>query len=380
MKLLLQGMIIGTVLIFIAVLGLLVFVHELGHFVVAKRAGMKIEEFGFGFPPRLFGIKIGETVYSINWIPLGGFVKITGEDPGTEGAEDPRSFQNQSFGARLAVLLAGVAMNFLLAWFLFFIGFWLVGTPVEITPGIDLTGASLSEKELAIAQVLPDSPAEVAGFKSGDVIVSVDGVVITDIEVLINYNKDRAGSDVVYQLRRGSEVFDLSVVPRANPPENSGPVGFAPAIVALVKYPLFQSISISFFAFIDRVGAIFGAFGLLFSQLFTSGRIIESLAGPVGIAVLTRDFAQLGLAYLLQFTAVLSINLAIINAAPFPALDGGRVVFLAIEKIRGVKSLKWEQVANAVGFSLLILLMVLVTARDFSRYSDQFKRLFETIL
>ena len=368
-----------TIIIFIIILGLLIFVHEFGHFAAAKRAGMKVEEFGFGFPPRLFGIKKGETLYSVNWIPLGGFVKITGEDAG-EAALAPGSFQQKGFWARLAVLLAGVAMNFVLAWFLLFIGFWIVGTPVEIVEGQNLQNAALSKQELAIAYVVPESPAAAAGFKPGDAIISVDGREINQIEELITYNKAHAGESVVYRLKRGADDFELSVVPRENPPAGTGPVGFAPAIVAIAKYPFLSALSASLSAFLGKVLAIFSAFGALFKQLFTAPGAVQGLAGPVGIAVLTKDFIKLGLPYLVQFTAILSINLGIINAVPFPALDGGRVLFLLIEKVRGVKSVKWERAANAVGFSLLVALMVLVTVRDFSRYSDQFKKLFETLL
>ncbi len=147
-----------------------------------------------------------------------------------------------------------------------------------------------------------------------------------------------------------------------------------------MTYSVFKALGLSLTAFVDRVTGIAEAFGLLIKNLFTSGKLIEGIAGPVGIAVLTRDFARLGIVYLVQFTAVLSINLAVINAFPFPALDGGRVLFLLIEKIRGVRSVKWEQYANAIGFLLLILLMVAVTFRDVNRFSEQFKRLFERIL
>lgn len=360
--------ILFTIIIFIFILGLLIFVHELGHFIMAKRSGMKVEEFGFGFPPRLFGIKKGETVYSLNWIPLGGFVKILGEESGSPEAQDPHSFASKGFGKRFSVLISGVAMNFLLAGVLFFIGFWLVGTPIEVSSDEELpAGVSLSERQLTIVAVQPETPAEAVGFKPGDAILSVDGQKFDEIQTLIAYNKDKAGQEVLYELKRGDSVFTAAVVPRAEYPEGSGPVGFAPAIVAIGKYPLLQSLSASVSALFSRTGAILSAFGLVFRQLFADGKLIEGLAGPVGIAVLTRDFVELGLPYLVQFTAVLSINLTIINGLPFPALDGGRVLFLLIEKIRGVKSLKWEQIANAIGFTLLILLLIIVTFRDVSR-------------
>ena len=370
-------MILLAVVIFIFILGLLVFVHELGHFVMAKRAGMKVEEFGFGFPPRMFGIQRGETVYSINWIPLGGFVKILGE----EGAsDDPRSFANGSFGNRLVVLLAGVTMNFILGWFLLFLGFAVVGTPMEIAGGVDIGNARLSEEKITIIAVESGSPAEHAGFKHGDVVLSVDGKKFSDISEMIVYTKSHTGQKVTYELKRGDQVLYRDVNPRENPPEGSGPVGFAPAKIANATYPLPEALELSARSFVSKTLGIFAAFGRLFQKLFSTGQVIEGLSGPVGIAVLTQDFFRLGLVYLVQFAAILSINLAIINAVPFPALDGGRVLFLVIEKIRGQKSKKVEQLANAVGFILLILLMALVTFRDIGKFSDEFKRLFERIL
>ena len=370
-------MIVVAIFIFIFILGLLIFVHELGHFVMAKRAGMKVEEFGFGFPPRMFGIKRGETIYSINWIPLGGFVKIVGEDGGPNA--DSRAFGNKSYGSRFLVLIAGVTMNFVLAWLLLFLGFAFVGAPVEIDETVDASRLKISEVQITVVGVQADSPADHAGFRPGDAILSIDGRKFENIQEMITYAADQAGETVVYELERGEEVIFRDVTPRENPPEGSGPVVFIPASIAIAKYPILDAFRLSFVSFFSRALAILSAFGLLLKGLFTSGRLIEGLSGPVGIAVLTQDFVRLGFVYLVQFAAILSLNLGVINAFPFPALDGGRVLFLAIERIRGVKSLKWEQLANVVGFVLLILLMVAVTFRDVDRFSDQFRRLFERI-
>lgn len=371
-------MILLTLVVLILILGLLVFVHELGHFLMAKRAGMRVDEFGFGFPPRLFGIRRGETLYSINSIPLGGFVKIAGENGEENG--DPRSFSNQGFWARLSVLLAGVVMNFILAWFLIFLGFAVVGTPADVTGITDLGGAHATASHITVVAVEDNSPAAEAGFKPGDVVASVDGQPFTDIGAMIDYTRAHEGQKVVYELKRGRQSFSLDVVPRVNPPAGSGPVGFAPAQIAFLTYPIPQALGVSWSSFLGRTGDILGAFGSLLKQLFASGKLVQGLAGPVGIAVLTKDFTTLGFVYLLQFTAALSINLAIINAFPFPALDGGRVLFLVIEKIRGVQSVKWERIANTVGFLLLLLLMVAVTFHDFGRYQEQLKNLFRGIL
>ena len=367
-------MILLAILVFIVILGLLVFVHELGHFIMAKRSGMRVQEFGFGFPPRLFGIRRGETVYSINWIPLGGFVKIVGEDGGP--TSDPRAFMNKGFWQRLSTLLAGVGMNFVLAWFLLFLGFAVVKTPVEYVDQGDLAGGRIHEQYLAVVAVEPESPAERTGFKPGDIIFRVDGQVFTEIDPLIEYTRSRAGQSVVYELKRGDQILVKDAVPRSTPPPGGGAVGFAPAKIAVVTYPILSSLKYSVIAFSNKVMGIVFAFGGLLGELFSTGKVVEGLSGPIGIAVLTRDFAILGIVYLVQFTAVLSINLAIINALPFPALDGGRVLFLIIEKIRGRASVKWERIANVVGFSLLILLIIAVSFQDIGRYSENFRNLF----
>lgn len=370
-------MILFAILVFIFILGLLIFVHELGHFVVAKRAGMKVEEFGFGFPPRLFGIRRGETIYSVNWIPLGGFVKITGEDG---QSDDPRAFSNKGFGARFSVLVAGVSMNLILGFVILLVGFWLVGTPAEIGP--DLLYASqarIHNQQITIISVQEHSPAETAGFKLGDTVLSLDGRHFGSIPEMIDYTKSRAGSVVRYELKRGKETFVRGAVPRVNPGPEEGTVGFIPAEIGNVTYPFPEAISAAASYFFIKTTSIFFAFGLLIKDFFTKGQLVQGLSGPVGIAFLTRDFVRLGIIYLLQFTATLTINLGVINAFPFPALDGGRVLFLFLEKLRGARSKTWERHANLIGFVLLILLMFAVTFRDVSHYSAQFRHLFEKI-
>lgn len=360
-------MILITIVVFVIILGLLIFVHELGHFLMAKRAGMKVEEFGFGFPPRIFGVKRGETIYSINWIPLGGFVKVLGEDG--EAAEDSRSFAAAGFWPRFRVLVAGVVMNLILAWLLFFISLAIFGTPLDVGEGTELGPARIkSESQITVIQIQEKSPAQEVGFKSGDVVVSIDDQKFSSIADMVAYTENHAGESVTYLLKRGEQELQFEVTPRVDRGVGEGPVGFVPAQIAVVTYPFFEALKLSFIAFFSRTVGILIAFWHLISGLLATGQLAQGIAGPVGIAVLTRDFINLGLVYLLQFTAVLSINLAIINGLPFPALDGGRVLFLIIEKIRGAKSKKWEQVANTVGFLLLLLLMVLVTFRDVTRF------------
>lgn len=361
-------MILLTILIFIIILGLLVFVHELGHFVMAKRAGMKVEEFGFGFPPRMFGIKRGETIYSVNWIPLGGFVRILGEDG--QDDQNPESFGNKSGWRRFSVLVAGVTMNFILAWFLLSIGL-AIGLPTVISEGEELpTHARTKSVSVTVVDTMPDAPAAAAGIKVGDKILKINDEPIDSIEEAQSLTSKSAGSELTYVLKRGSTTFEKKIVPRANPPEGQGPLGVALSSVAIVSYPWYQAIPRGLEAAVSLLVATVTAFAIILKQWLTGHSVGQALSGPVGIAVLTRDVAQLGFIYLLQFTALLSINLAVINAAPFPALDGGRILFLIIEKLRGKKlHQKAEQIANTVGFFVLIALMLLVTIRDVGKFN-----------
>lgn len=371
-------MILLAILVFIVILGILVFVHELGHFIMAKRAGMKVEEFGFGFPPRLFGIRKGETLYSINLIPLGGFVKILGED-GTDSI-NPESFGNKSFWQRFGVLIAGVTMNAILAWVLISIGMGL-GLPTVLSEGDVLPSAAhLRNVSVGILEVADNTPAAEAGLKPGDTIFAINNQPVNSIEQAQSVTKQDAGQATVYTIKRGSSTFEKTITPRANPPAGEGALGIALGSVGFVSYPWYQAPIKGFVAVVNLVVLTVTTFASVIGQFIRTHHAAVGLSGPVGIAVLTKDVTALGFIYLLQFTAILSINLAIINAVPFPALDGGRVLFLIIEKIRGKKmNIHAETWANTIGFMLLLLLMVAVTIGDVSHYSTQFKNLFHRI-
>lgn len=368
-------MIFLAIIIFILILGLLIFVHELGHFVMAKRAGMRVEEFGFGFPPRIFGLRKNGTLYSLNWIPLGGFVKILGENG--ESAE-PDSFAAQSALKRFSVLIAGVSMNAVLAWLLISVGL-TIGLPTLISEGETLpNSARQQEPKVTILHVEPQAPASEADLKNGDVIVSIDGRNFSRIEEVQDYTTAQAGRRLVYIIQRGSRQHEISLIPRVNPPAGQGPIGVVLGLVAKVSYPWYEAVWRGITSTLSLIVQIVLAVGALLKDVFTERSLVGSLTGPIGIAVLTRDATALGLAHVIYFTAVLSVNLAIINALPFPALDGGRVLFLLIEKLRRKKlNIKVEHYANTIGFALLIMLMIWVTFRDVDRYSEQFKKLFE---
>ena len=375
-----------TIIIFLVILSLLVFVHELGHFVIAKRSGMGVHEFGFGFPPRLVGLQKLEgkwrvvwrkqasspdaTIYSVNMIPLGGFVKIMGED--NDSASDPRSFTNKSFGARFFTLSAGVLMNVLAAWVIFSIGF-MIGLPVALNELSEVPkGAEFEDQQILIGQVKPGSPAEQAGVADGDIIVSVDGQTINTVPDLQVYIKAHQGQTISFQLQRLNETKTIEVTVPSDRDPAQGIVGIGLGYYGTLNFGPLGAVWQGAQTTVMQLKAIFTG---LFS-VFTTREGLKGVGGPVKIAQLTGQVADLGILPLLQFTAFLSLNLAILNSLPFPALDGGRMLFLIIEKIRGKpNNQSVEQYANAIGFMLLLLLMAVVTLRDLSQL-ETIKNLF----
>lgn len=363
-----------TIIVFIIVFSLLILVHELGHFYTAKKFGAKVEEFGFGYPPRIFGIKKGETIYSINWIPFGGFVKILGENMEEDKKNDSRSFANKSVNQRFLIIVSGVLMNLLLAVVLFSIGN-MIGIPQEISN--DLPSYAHIQKEsrkVQIVYVSNNSPAEQSGIEVGDEILNietVDGQKITASSVggVINFINEQKGSTLLLEIKRGDNVLQKTVEARKDVPENEGPTGVGLAETAIVSYPWHLAI---YRGIIDVYSLFVLLFVLLLSiikNLVATGSAGMDIAGPIGIAVMTGQVAKMGLLYIMQFTAVISVNLALVNLLPLPALDGGRLLFLAIEKIKGSPVKKnVENIVHTVGFFLLIALMILVTYKDVVRY------------
>ncbi|MEK7514848.1 MAG: M50 family metallopeptidase [Patescibacteria group bacterium] len=355
-----------TAILFILVISLLIFIHELGHFIMAKRAGMRVEEFGFGFPPRLWGVTRGETVYSINWIPFGGFVKVFGEDG--EHAASPRSFSAGTAWQRFAVLVAGIVMNFLLA-----VVFLTVNNAVGVRTALDEADqamiAAATHKAVYIARVAPESPAEAAGMRTLDVLVSARrGDVLqsimtaADVQTFTNTYK---GETVQFTLKRGEEMLVRDVALRADPPVGQGPLGISPLLIGKVSHPWYEAPLRGFLDAARLTWVTVQGYASLLAQLVTTGTVSADLSGPIGIASLTGQAARVGWDYLIQFIAMISINLAVLNAFPFPALDGGRILFLAIEKIRGAPlAHTTEGLVNGVGFLVLLLAMILITARD----------------
>lgn len=391
---------------FILILSVLVFVHELGHFLMAKRAGILVEEFGFGLPPRLWGKKVGETLYSINALPIGGFVKLYGEDggPRTEDrgqmAEDRnqmvrnqgRAYFEKSIPRRLSVLLAGVTMNLLLGVIAFSVLYFVYGIPTK-------TG------RVVIAGIAENSPAELAELKLDDQVVSIDGKKIFEMEEFVDLAKAKAGQSVRLEIVRekdnpcrketegeageqnkvlgGAATGEIgfqcqgnnlivSVIPRVSPPAGEGPLGVAITDTELKKYPWYQTPYLGVIEGFKESLAwgemILDSLGKTLLALVTKGTVPKDIAGPIGIFQVTGEVAKSGFLAVLQFLGILSVNLAIINILPLPALDGGRLVFLGYEAVTRKKpNPKVELAVNNIGMALLLGLMVLITINDILR-------------
>jgi len=382
-----------TIITFLVVLSLLVFVHEFGHFWTARKLGLKPREFGFGFKPRAVGIYKAsdgtwkkvfgskevkdavDTIYSLNWLPLGGFVEL-GEDE--EAGDDPNHFANKKPWERTAILLAGVTMNMILAFVLISVGY-MIGLPQTLDHAD--AGDNIISSKVQVISVVENSPAKEAELKIGDIILSLDNQKINNTDILEKYTNENINKEISYKIRRGDEVLEKKIKPILREETNQGGIGIGIVGTGIVKYSFFKAFWKGAVTTISLTGAILGAFYGLLKNIFTGHGVGADVAGPVGIAVLTGQVARMGFVYILQFAAMLSINLAIINALPFPALDGGRVLFIIIEKIKGgpVKR-EIEGMFHYIGFALLMLLVLVVTFKDVARYGDFFVGLWNKII
>ncbi|MEI7810559.1 MAG: RIP metalloprotease RseP [bacterium] len=358
-----------SILIFIIILLVLVLVHESGHFFTAKGFGIRVDEFGFGFPPKLYGKKYGETEYTINVLPFGGFVKIFGENPdeeNTNGPEASRSFVNKPKWQQAIVLFAGIFSNFLLACVLFSIVF-MMGSPLA-TDSIPAGAKEQMKGNLVILAVSKDSPAEKAGLKQGDIVLSAqtstEKITDPDVEKFVSFsNKPNQNINILFT-RNGKEN-SVNLVPQENKDLGRAFIGISPGILLSGKFGFFESIKYGFETAALSFKDTFVAFGKLFKGGEESKQIRDSVVGPIGLIEVTGIIFKVGFGYLLSFVAVISISLAAVNLIPFPALDGGRLLFLLIEKIKGSKlNPKFANTANMVGFAILIILMLLVTYHD----------------
>lgn len=369
-----------TIVLFIIVLALLILTHEFGHFIVAKLSGIRVDEFGLGLPPKVFGVKKGETVYSLNWLPFGGFVKIFGEDPDEENTNGPdraRSFVHKPKWIQALVLAAGVTFNLIFAWVLISINL-MIGMPVATDGGVP-AGMAVHNERLAIVNVLKDSPAALGGLKSGDQLLSLASGQerVTDLssDSVRDFIKKFPNKEVKVELKRKNNGFSsattsfATVVPRTTGSSSEPMIGIAMQKVGLVSATWWQAPFYGFYFTYHLIVNTFLSFGTFFSSIATEGQgALAAVSGPIGIYSLMNDATKMGLVYILNFMVVISVNLAIINLLPFPALDGGRLLFVAIEAIirRPIKPVI-ANTLNMIGFALLILLMVVIAVSDVAK-------------
>jgi regulator of sigma E protease len=351
-------------------------VHELGHFLMARRTGMRVDEFAIGFPPRLTSWVRGETRYSLNALPIGGYVKIFGEDAvdavrkdGAENEAYSRSFVAKSPLAQALVLVAGVAMNMLLAWFLFIV-VHAMGVPAQVEEA-----AATENARLVVSEVLADSPADRAGIPRGAVITELragtEADSILNISSFQAFTEDRPDTPLSVSYTFAGQANTVTVTPETGIVESEATrpaIGIGLALIDTVSRPFPEAVVAGTVQTVDTLVAVtVGISDLLFDTLLLRADL-SGVAGPVGIVGLVEEASQFGLTALLLFTALISVNLAVINLLPFPALDGGRLLFVAIEVVKGSPiNPIWVARLNTAGIILLLMLMVAVTYNDIAR-------------
>jgi regulator of sigma E protease len=348
------------ILVFIIILAILVLIHEAGHYFAAKKQGILVEEFGFGFPPRLWGFKRGETLYSINLLPIGGFVKLYGEEYHEgEAKVDPklkdRAFVYKKPWQKAIVIVAGVVMNFLLGWILISYLF--------------TQGVPTPSNHVLVDAVSPGSPAARAGLHASDQILQIahDGKTyqVKTTEDLVKYGRDFAGTSVIFVVERNSQPVQIAITPRKNPPAGQGALGISVTSFIERKYPWYEAPYYGLGHAFTITAAIATELGkTLYKVVIGQGAKVE-VSGPVGIAQYTGTAIKFGRNAVLELMALLSLNLAIINILPFPALDGGRLVFIVYEWIfRRPVNKNFEQRVNMAGMIVLLGLAALITVHD----------------
>ena len=366
-----------SIIIFIIVLGVLIFVHELGHFIFAKKTGMLVEEFAIGFPPRIFSFKKGETKYSIGLIPIGGFVKIHGEDYEEDGSDEKqknhkRRFTSRPKWAQAVVLVAGVSFNLLLAWVFISIGF-MSGLPVSVD---QFEGEKINDPNLILVNVLPDSPAMEAGLEVGDSILYLESASdsvqnIESTEVVENFIASHGGQeiDILYKRSGETETALTKLTPKDGVIEGKPAIGVSFGMIGTIKFSFFRACWEGLKTTVSLTKATVVGLSLFAKDLVTGNADMSQISGPVGIVFMVGDAFSFGIVYLLSFVSIISINLAVINLIPVPALDGGRLLFVLIEAIKGspIKA-KLVNTFNLIGFILLILLMLVVTFGDIVKF------------
>ncbi|MBU1046955.1 RIP metalloprotease RseP [Patescibacteria group bacterium] len=369
-----------NILIFVVVLAILIFVHELGHFIFAKKTGMLVEEFAIGFPPRIFSRKKGETQYSFGIIPLGGYCKILGEDYDdpklsvgqgekneTSKKEDKRKFVNQPKKNQALVLIAGVGFNFILAWILFSISF-VSGMPVSASQFKDKV---VEDPALVLMDVMVNSPAENAGLEIGDTILYLNSGTeavqdFVNIETPTDFIVSTGEKEIEILYKRGEEILLTKLTPEKGLiNEDSVAIGVSFDVVGVVDLGFFESIWEGLKMTLSLIKIIALSLIMFVYGIFTGTSSLAQVSGPVGIVSMVGSAFEFGIVYLMSFVALISINLGVINLIPIPALDGGRLLFLAIEAVKGSPmNPKAVNLLNLLGFILLMGLMLIVTVSD----------------
>jgi regulator of sigma E protease len=358
---------IVAIIAFVLVFGLVVLVHELGHFLAARKFGVGVDEFGLGLPPRIWGKKVGKTIYSINWIPFGGFVRLEGES-GEDVEDSARSLRHKGFWQRLMVIVAGVVMNFLLAYVLTCVGFWMGMPPIAVQPTKLVSDVSQIESKAVVTGLDENLPASSAGIEPGDIVLQVNDVVIVSAEQLSETIAATTKRTLSMRLLRDTEELNLTVETASS--EGRRVIGvYTSDLVQKVSYVWWQVPYLAGRDFVVTVGYIGDGIKDFFVGLFTTGKVSEDVTGPLGIAEITGQVVKLGFLTIVQFVAMLSINLGIVNILPIPALDGGRLMMLLIESVVSKKrwNYKIEAGVHSLGFVLLLALIILVTYRDIVR-------------
>ena len=348
---------------FFALISLAV-LHEFGHFILSKLFGVKVEEFGIGYPPRIIGKKVGETVYSLNLLPFGAFVRLKGE---IEGIEDSRSFSQQPVGKRALIALGGVVSFWIMASILLSIVFGL-GAPIAIED----QDSNFINPRVQISAVADESPAKTAGLKPGDIIKKLEfgnlKVETTKVKEIQEFVNSHLGKEIILSIERENKNFEVNLVPRVSSPIGEGPTGVSLVRTAIKKYPWYQVPLEGISATGKLTLAILEGYSQAIKNLFQGLQTGVEMTGPVGVVNLLTEASQLGLTYFLNFLAVISLYLALFNILPIPAADGGKLLFLGIEAVRKKPvSPKIEQEITTAFFMMLIVLMIFVTIKDITR-------------
>lgn len=366
-----------ALVIFLIIFSFLIISHELGHFLSAKRAGVKVEEFGLGYPPRAWGKRIKGTLYSLNWIPFGGFVRIYGEDPTKDNVQDKKSFYNKPPGIKAVILVSGVLVNILIAILLFYLFLGVSDFKTYQSQLFDYQFPFGEQKNYpAVSYVVADSPAEKVGIKPYDLILSFNGKPVEDIHLLVDKINKNQGQEAAFLLKNlnTGERREVLVKLRANPTEEQGALGVALAEVSELQYSGAEKIFAGFIHSANLTHFSFSALGYLIKVSVAERDITplsQSVAGPVGIFAFTKMTMAAGFWQIINLVAIISLALAIVNILPIPAADGGRLMFVLYEVVFGKKAPPaLERNVNLAGFVILIILLFLVTYKDIVQFKD----------